>query len=46
MFWGCFLYDKKAPCYIWKLEMQKEKDAVKEELNRTNVAKKPEANVE
>jgi transposase len=25
MFWGCFSYDKKGPCYIWENETPKEK---------------------
>jgi transposase len=37
MFWGCFSYNQKGPCHIWKPETPREKrDAEKhlEELNR------------
>jgi hypothetical protein len=30
MFWGCFTYDKKGPCHVWKPETDKEKkDSIK-----------------
>jgi hypothetical protein len=38
MFWGCFSYDKKGPCYIWKVETQKEKEEAKRELAVVNAA--------
>jgi len=25
MFWGCFSFDKKGPCYIWEDETLKER---------------------
>lgn len=37
MFWGCFSYDKKGPCHIWKDETpaeKKEADLWLEEQNR------------
>ena len=36
MFWGCFAYDKKGPCHIWKDETAAEKLAYKTELDRRN----------
>lgn len=36
MFWGCFTYDKKGPCYIWKKETAAEK-----ELARINREEEP-----
>jgi len=30
MFWGCFSYDLKGPCYIWEEEILAEKKKAKE----------------
>ena len=44
MFWGCFSYDKKGSCHIWKTETKKEKKEKKEAqadvdfINATNEA--------
>jgi len=37
MFWGCFTYNRKGPCHIWKPETKKKKqqaDQVIAELNK------------
>jgi len=36
MFWGCFSYDQKGPCYIWEEETAKEKKEAKEYMDREN----------
>jgi hypothetical protein len=36
MFWGCFLYDKKGLCHIWKPEIKIERAAVQEEIDKLN----------
>jgi transposase len=36
MFWGCFTYDKKGPCHIWKPETPSEKKRAQEEIDRIN----------
>jgi hypothetical protein len=41
MFWGCFLYDKKGPCYIWKSETVQEKRAAKKEIDKLNKEMEP-----
>ena len=43
MFWGCFLYDKKGPCYCWKKETAAEKRACEADLARMNAILEPEA---
>src|SRR5580692_1396246 len=35
MFWGCFSYDKKGPCHIWKPETKTERTAAQEEIVRS-----------
>src|SRR5215471_5128591 len=40
MFWGCFSYDKKGPCHIWKKETAAEKK-VTTGLARLNLARNP-----
>ena len=45
IFWGCFSYDKKGPCHIWKSETQKEKEEVKKDLAAVNAANKPAAKI-
>ena len=41
MFWGCFSYDRKGPCHIWKPESAAEKQAAKEEIDKWNNAAEP-----
>ena len=36
MFWGCFLYDKKGPCHIWRPETAEEKKTVNKNLQSLN----------
>ena len=38
MFWGCFFWHRKGPCHIWKVEMEKERKAAKEEIDVWNLA--------
>ena len=42
IFQGAFLYDRKAPCHIQRLETIVEKEALKRELKAINGAIKPE----
>ena len=41
MFWGCFSWHRKGPCHIWKVEMEKERKAAKEEIDAWNLAMEP-----
>lgn len=41
MFWGCFSYDKKGPCHIWKPETKKEKEKAEKELEKLNAELEP-----
>jgi transposase len=41
MLWGCFSYDKKGPCYIWKEETAAEKKAAKKEISQLNREREP-----
>lgn len=41
MFWGCFLYDKKGPYYIWKDEIQAEKKEANTWLEEQNCLLEP-----
>jgi hypothetical protein len=41
MFWGCFSWYRKGPCHIWKVEMEKERKAAKEEIDAWNLAMEP-----
>jgi len=41
MFWGCFSYDTKGLYYCWELETAKEKEVVKEEIERMNEELEP-----
>ena len=43
MFWGCFSYNKKGSCHIWKTETSKEKAIAKKELDRINATKELQA---
>jgi transposase len=36
MFWGCFSYDKKGPCHIWRSESAAEKRAADTDLKAKN----------
>ena len=36
MFWGCFFYDYKGPCYIWKAESAAEKTAAAKSIEEVN----------
>ena len=36
MFWGCFTYDRKGPCYIWKPETAKEKIEAEKKIKELN----------
>ncbi|KAJ9220690.1 hypothetical protein DTO027B5_2217 [Paecilomyces variotii] len=36
MFWGCFSWDKKGPCHIWKPETAQEKKNAEKELEILN----------
>jgi hypothetical protein len=38
MFWGCFLYYEKGPCYIWKDKTAAEKRAATKDLEARNAA--------
>ena len=41
MFWGCFLYDKKGPCYIWDNKTIPEKAESKKWLKEKNELLEP-----
>jgi hypothetical protein len=43
MFWGCFTYDFKGPCHIWKKETAPEKAAAQRDLAKMNQDLEPEA---
>jgi hypothetical protein len=34
MFWGCFSYDKKGPCHIWKSETAQKRKAAQKQINK------------
>lgn len=38
MFWGCFSFDKKGPCHIWKTETVQEKVDAQKEIDDWNRA--------
>jgi hypothetical protein len=42
MFWGCFSYDKKGPCHIWKAETATQKKAAIADLKALNTVLEPE----
>ena len=42
MFWGCFLYNKKGPFYIWKKETTAEKRAAAIDLEARNAEIEPQ----
>jgi transposase len=41
MFWGCFSYDMKGPCHIWKPETAQEKKKADEHIQEMNEALEP-----
>jgi hypothetical protein len=41
MFWGCFSYDKKGPCHIWKPETKTERAAAQKEIDKLNEELEP-----
>jgi len=41
MFWGCFSYDKKGPCYVWQDETQKGKREAERWLEEMNTVLEP-----
>ena len=43
MSWGCFSYDKKEPCHVWKDETAAEKKECADNLAAINKALEPEA---
>ena len=42
MFWGCFSYDKKGPCHIWKDETKTEKQEADAWLKEQNLLLEPQ----
>jgi hypothetical protein len=36
IFWGCFSFDLKGACHIWKKETKKERLAAQQNLNDIN----------
>ena len=41
MFWGCFSYDCKGPCHVWKDETAKEKKEAKQRIDKQNEELEP-----
>jgi hypothetical protein len=41
MFWGCFTYDKKGPCYVYKPETKVERDAAAQKISELNAELEP-----
>jgi transposase len=41
MFWGCFSYDKKGPCHIWKPETAQERKAAQKQIDKLNKELEP-----
>jgi hypothetical protein len=41
MFWGCFTYDKKGPCYIWTPETKQEKAEAQKAIDTMNKELEP-----
>lgn len=46
MFWGCFSWDKKGPCHIWKSETAAEKKAAQKEIDKINKEEEPKCKQE
>jgi transposase len=38
MFWGCFTYDRKGPCHVWKRETSQQKKAADKDIANMNAA--------
>jgi hypothetical protein len=36
MFWGCFIYDYKGPCYVYYPETEEQKAHYKQAINKLN----------
>jgi len=45
MFWGCFTYDSKGPCHIWRPETAKEKAVAELVLKELNEGLEEEAHI-
>ena len=43
MFWGCFSYDRKGPCHIWKAETAKQKQEATRQIAILNAQIEPAA---
>ena len=41
MFWGCYSYDQKGPCHIWKPETAQEKKLADQDLENWNAKLEP-----
>lgn len=41
MFWGCFSYDRKGPCYVWKDETEAEKKQATKLIEKLNKELEP-----
>lgn len=41
MFWGCFTYDKKGPCHIYKPETTKDRQMAQKEIDELNEKLEP-----
>ena len=46
MFWGCFSYDKKGPCYIWEEETKKQKKEAEDWIEAQNKILEPICKIE
>jgi hypothetical protein len=42
MFWGCFSYDFKGPCHIWRKETPKEQKTAQQIIDGWNQLREPE----
>lgn len=41
MFWGCFTYDKKGPCHVYKPEIRVEKQMAAQKISELNAKLEP-----
>lgn len=46
MFWGCFSYNKKGPCHVWKKETAAEKKAATQYMDKLNMELEPQKKLE
>jgi hypothetical protein len=46
MFWGCYSYDYKGPCHIYRAETKAEKKEAEKEINKLNANIEPVAREE